>query len=81
MSKIRKNIGFDAFLVFEQDQIYIFSVCVCECVCVCVWERESDLCALILMRLRKSIKVYFSIKTLLQLLGKHSKQAHKRKCT
>ncbi len=25
MSKIRKNIGFDAFLVFEQDQIYIFS--------------------------------------------------------
>ncbi len=24
MSKIRKNIGFDAFLVFEQDQIYIF---------------------------------------------------------
>ncbi len=25
MSKIRKNIGFDAFLVFEQHQIYIFS--------------------------------------------------------
>ncbi len=25
MSKIRKNIGFDAFFVFEQDQIYIFS--------------------------------------------------------
>ncbi len=24
MSKIRKNIGFDALLVFEQDQIYIF---------------------------------------------------------
>ncbi len=25
MSKIRKNIGFDALLVFEQHQIYIFS--------------------------------------------------------
>ncbi len=35
MSKISKNIGFDALLVFEQHQIYIFSPSFTVCGCFC----------------------------------------------